>query len=327
MKIAKFHFELEDGSPLVLSYKLQDNSLTPKWIDIVNRRKLENVSKDSLELKIQNKIQDDLPNLLEKLNNIIFEINKYYDKQLPLFVSTDELDHQILNYLHEEFELYGERHAAMSNHYMDPRPDMDPNVWPGIGFKKEFHKLWLNLNQWIHITERAMLDYDHPNFSCLIQYVPFEEHGAQITTEDKLFLNHSPKWGQLYLGYNTLGKDYWHAFIDDDKRVVINNQIKVQQYLSSEVWLNFSKDIYNTANQFELSFYNWWKTLDVPYVDIDELALGRYYLGEIMFDKTFLDFHTSYEDWLVPDSDIRKDWNLRVFRKIANATGIEIINE
>ena len=56
MKIAKFHFELEDGSLLVLSYKLQDNSLTPKWIDIVNRRKLENVSKDSLELKIQNKI-------------------------------------------------------------------------------------------------------------------------------------------------------------------------------------------------------------------------------------------------------------------------------
>jgi hypothetical protein len=327
MKIAKFHFELEDGSPLVLSYKLQDNSLTPKWIDIVNRRKLENVSKDSLELKIQNKIQDDLPNLLEKLNNIIFEINKYYDKQLPLFVSTDELDHQILNYLHEEFELYGERHAAMSNHYMDPRPDMDPNVWPGIGFKKEFHQLWLDLNQWIHITESAIEEIDWPNFSCLVQYLPFEEKGAKIEEVDKLFLNHSPNWGQLYLGYNTLGKDYMHAYGDNDQRVIINNQVKIQEYLSSEVWLNFSQNINNAGKKFELNFYNWWKTLGIPFIDINKLSLGRYYLGEIIIDNTFLNIHPVHEDWLVPDSDLRRDWNLKVFRKIVAATGIEIVNE
>ena len=323
MKIAKFHFELEDGSPLTLSYRLQDNSLTPKWIDIVNKRKLETIGKELLELKIQNKTQDDLPSLLLKLNSIICEINKYYDKQLPLFSSIEHLDHEILNYLHEEFEIYGERHAV--ERYKDP--SKDPNIWPGTQFRVQFHQLWLDLNQYIHITESAMSTSDCPSFSCLIQYVPFEEQGAPITSEDKLFLDHQHKWGQLYLGYNTLGKDYMHAYSDDDKRVITNNQVKVQKYLSSEVWLNFSINDYDKNKEFELRFYKWWNTLGIPHINIDELALGRYYLGDIIIDETFLNFHPEYQNWLVPNSDLRTDWNLKVFRKIVNTTGVDVVDE
>jgi len=173
-----------------------------------------------------------------------------------------------------------------------------------------------------------MADQDYPNFSCLIQYTPFVEQGAPITEEDKLFLDHDGKWGKLYLGYNTLGKDYMHAYVDDDKRVITNNQVKVQKFLSSEVWLNFSKDHIGGAHkEYELQFYQWWKTLgNVPFPSIDELSLGRYYIGEISFDQTFLDFHPVYEDWLIPNSDIRKEWNLKVFSKIVKATGVKIIN-
>ncbi|CAB4126014.1 hypothetical protein UFOVP181_224 [uncultured Caudovirales phage] len=342
MKIAQFKFELEDGSPLILTYNLQDNSLTPKWIDVVNDRKtetpkpskLETMFKgskfptDPLELKIINKTVADLENLMLKLNSIVNQINEYYDTPLPLFTSTTEIDHKILNYLHEEFERYGERHRMISAEgYRNQKGN--PDVFPGNKFKVEFHQLWLDLNQWIHITEGAMADDDYPNFSCLIQYVPFKEQGAPITNEDKLFLDHDSKWGKLYLGYNTLGKDYMHSYVDDDKRVVTNDQVKVQQYLSSEVWLNFSKDYIDAPHkEYELNFYKWWKTLgDVPFPDISKLALGRYYLGEISFDQTFLDFHPVYEDWLVPNSDIRREWNLKVFSKIVKATGVKIIND
>lgn len=338
MKKAQFQFKLEDDSLLTLSYSLQNNSLTPKWIDVVNQRKAEHGLDDTdepLELKIINKTIDDLEKLMIKLNTIVNQINEYYDEPLPLFNTTKEIDHTILNYLHEQFERYGERHAQIEadgnyrNHFN--RVGGNPDRYPGHTFKVEFHQLWLDLNQWIHITESAMIDEGYPNFSCLVQYVPFIEHGAPITPEDKLFLDHSPKWGQLYLGYNTLGKDYMHAYCDDDKRVITNkDQVKIQQWLSTEVWLNFSKDILNSSpKEFELKFYNWWKSIekDVPFVSIDELSLGRYYLGEIIFDQPFLDFHPVYQDWLVPDSDLRRNWNLKVFKKIVKATGVKIIND
>ena len=347
MKIAQFKFELEDGSPLVLTYNLQDNSLTPKWIECVKQRKTETKQpskietlikgtkfpKDPLELKITNKTIDDIESLMIKLNSIVTQINEYYDEPLPLFNTTKEIDHAILNYLHEQFERYGARHAEIKadgnyrNHFN--RVGGNPDRYPGHTFKVEFHQLWLDLNQWIHITEGVMTDSDYPNFSCLIQYIPFVEQGAPIDPEDKLFLDHSPKWGQLYLGYNTLGKDYMHAYCDDDKRVITNNQVKVQKYLSTEVWLNFSKDTLDAPHkEFELRLYNWWKSIEgnPPFVNIDELALGRYYLGEISFDDTFLNFHPVYEDWLVPNSDIRRRWNLTVFSKIVKATGVKIID-
>jgi len=342
MKIAQFRFELEDGSPLILTYNLQDNSLTPKWLNVVNNRKQETPQstlkslisgstfpREPLELKIQNKTSDDLPKLMDKLNIIVSEINLYYDEPLPLFNTTKEIDHTILNYLHSEFERYGERHAQISQ-FGYRNLIGDPDKFPGTAFRQEFHQLWLDLNQWIHITESSIVERDFPNFSCLIQYTPFVEQGDMITNEDKLFLEHSFKWGHLYLGYNTLGKDYMHAYDDDDKRVIINNQVKVQEWLSSEVWLNFSPDnIEARTKEYELNFYKWWKTLgdNVPFPSTSDLALGRYYLGQLSFDQTFLDFHPVYQDWLVPNSDLRRDWNLKVFRKIVKATGVKLLDE
>jgi hypothetical protein len=341
MKIAQFRFELEDGSPLILTYNLQDNSLTPKWIDCVNQRKSETnppskfkklfkrdqFPKDPLELKITNKTIDDLESLMIKLNSIVSQINKYYDEQLPLFNTTKEIDHVILNYLHEQFERYGERNEQLLNIGYGNLTG-DPARFPGRVFNVEFHQLWLDLNQWIHITESANQKDDWPDFSCLVQYLPFKEQGALIEEEDKLFLDLDGRWGHLYLGYNTLGKDYLSAYHDDDKRVITNNQVKVQKYLSTEVWLNFGKDTVDAHKEHESRFWRWWKTLgdDISFVGIDKLALGKYYLGKISFDQTFLDFHPVYEDWLVTNSDIRREWNLQVFKKIVKATGVKIID-
>jgi hypothetical protein len=321
-KLVKFHFELEDKSPLILTYKLHPNSLTAKWTNIINRRSSNNTG---LELKITNKTSADLEKLMIKLNSIVTDINKYYDHPLPLFTTTNEIDQNILNYLHEEFERYGERHSIISGKYRELVGD--PNVWPGNSFNSNFHQLWLDLNQWIHITESAMHSTNFPNFSCLIQYTPFEEQGAAITDEDGLFLDSTFSWGRLYLGYNTLGKDYMHAFYDDDKRVIINNQIKVQEWMSSEVWLNFNPDVNLDHKAFELLFWKWFKTLpNTPPLNLNELRLGRYYLGELIFDQTFLDFHPNYNDWLLVDNrELRKKWNTEVFSKIVKATGIKIV--
>lgn len=335
-KIAQFHFELEDSSKLTISYNLLPNRLTKKWIDIVSRRKgtnnssllWENLSSpEPLELKITNKTSADSKFLIDTLNNIVQQINGYYDKPLPILQDFSKVDRDILNYLHEEFEEYGERNLEYQAVGYKTLTG-NPNQYPGNQFKEDFHQLWLDLNQWIHITESAIDQGDFPNFSCLIQYLPFEEHGSDIEEIDKLFLTLQFDWGGLYLGYNTLGKDYMHTQHDNDIRVIVNEQVKVQQKMSSEVWLNFSASC-STKSQ-EMNFYNWYSSLDediqqkIPTDNLNNLALGRYYIGQVIINDVFLKFHPRLEDWIIPNSEIKKQWDLDVFSKIVKVTGISI---
>jgi hypothetical protein len=337
-KIAQFHFELEDSSELTVSYYLQPNSLTRKWLNIVERRKIENKiampwrgslsdKHEPLELKIANKTASDSKFLIDKLNSIICQINTYYDKPLPVFKDFSEIDRNTLNFLHEEFEVYGERNIKFLEIGYETLIG-DPKKFPGTYFRTEFHQLWLDLNQWIHITETALEQSDFPNFSCLIQYLPFEENGFPIEEIDKLFLTTHYEWGGLYLGYNTLGKDYMHTMYDQDTRVITNDQVKVQDKLSSEVWLSFSKT--NSTKEPELDFWEWYCSLDkevqekLPINNLNKLALGRYYLGNVIIDEAFLNFHPKLEDWLLPNSEIKKQWDLKVFSKITTVLGITI---
>ena len=323
--LARFHFELRDGSPLAITYQLQPNSLVPRWIDIVTKRQA-----DQLELKISNKGIEDLPYLMDTLNEIVKTINSYYDRQLPLFTSINEINRDTLNHLHEEFEVYGTRHQAVYPQGIAPviPADADPTVWPGTEFKMEFHQTWMKLNEYIHITESAMDNSGWPNYSCLVQYMPFE-WGVAVTETDKIFLDNNFKWGQLYLGYNTLGKDWNDACMDNDQRLISNDQIKVQQSFCSESWLNFNAEA-EMPKSAEAKFYQWWQSLSpglqqlVPIDSINKLALGRYYLGQVVLDEAFLDFHPVHDDWLLPNSELRSRWNKEVFGKIVKAAGIEV---
>jgi hypothetical protein len=313
-KFARFHFELKDGSPLQITYWLQPNSLLPKWEQMVRARQ-----GDELELKIANKSEQDLPELTNILNDICDQINQLQTTVvLPLFESYRDLSRERLNYLHEEFENYGERHQHL----------MDTNGYRHSPFNEDLHNLFLKLNNYIHITESLLESKPFPQFHCLVQYMPFEQ-GVPVTDEDKLFLDTNFDWGHLYLGYNTLGKDWYHAAKDDDQRLITNDQVKVQEYMSTEVWLNFSAGFTNHKHT-ELLFWQWYKSLpatlqqQVPIDQYNKLALGKYYLGHIVLDETFTDFYSNGLDWMIPFSPVRKRWNLEVFSKIVKATCIEI---
>jgi hypothetical protein len=310
-KFARFHFELKDGSPLQITYWLQPNSLLPKWEQMVQSRQ-----GDELELKIANKSEQDLPELTNILNDICDRINQLQTTVvLPLFESYKDLSRERLNYLHEEFENYGERHQHLLNS-------------SGYQFDEQLHNLFLKLNNYIHITEGLLEPKSFPQYHCLVQYMPFEQ-GVAVSDEDKLFLDTDFDWGNLYLGYNTLGKDWYHAAKDNDQRLITNTQIKVQEYMSTEVWLCFSAG-FTKHRHTELLFWQWYKSLpqelqqQVPIDNAYKLALGKYYLGHVILDETFTSFHNNGLDWIVPKSPIRKQWNLQVFSKIQRAVGIEI---
>ena len=53
----------------------------------------------------------------------------------------------------------------------------------------------------------------------------------------------------------------------------------------------------------ERTFYHWYESLSqdvqekIPIHDRNKLALGRYHLGRIIIDETFLNFHNDIDAW------------------------------
>lgn len=307
-KHAKFIFELENGQSLQLTYYLQPNSLREKWLNEV--KTYLNRDNASLNLKISNKNYLHLNQLTEKINSIVKDINNAYNFDILSFLNgTEDANREKLNNLHEKFEEYGG----------------DKKLYLG----EDVHKLWLDLNEWIHVTEVAMGTRvkDFPQYSALVSvYPPYD--GRRLEEKDKLFLTTDFSWGHLYLGYNTLGKDYMHACHDDDVRVITNNQVKVQERYSSEVWLCFQNKSY-CQKLTELQFYKWYETIEqeaqeiMPIDNLNALALGRYFLGHIVVDDDLLRFHPIEEDWYF-NTEIQKRWNNEVFSKIKSVIRIEI---
>ena len=315
-KGVKFTFELENGEPLQLIYLLQANSLREKWLNEV--KTYSNESGTYLNLKISNKNYLHLNQLTAKLNSIIEDINKEYKYQILIPLSgTEDVSREKLNDLHEKFEEYGEHSSPY-----------DGKLYNG----ENVHNLWLDLNEWIHITETAMetREDDFPNYGCLVTvYPPYP--GRVLEERDKLFLTTEFLWGHLYLGYNTLGKDYMHVSQDDDVRVITNDQVKVQERYSSEVWLCFQQKTY-FLKDIESEFYKWYETTEqdaqerIPLENLNKLALGRYYLGHILINEDLLKFHPIEEEWYF-NPHVQKRWNNEVFSQIKSVTGIELLNE
>ena len=304
----RFTFELEDGEILKLEYQLQPNSLREKWISEV--RKCLKKPNSYLNLKISNKSYVHLNELKEKINSIVEEINTFYE--YDILVPLNDINRDKLNNLHEKFEEYGEHGSGQGPWYRG----------------QEVHDLWLDLNEWIHITETAMETtvHDFPNYSALVTvYPPYP--GKKLEEKDKLFLTSTFSWGHLYLGYNTLGKDYMHVSLDNDVRVITNDQIKIQNMYSSETWLCFQENTF-FLNETKSDFYNWYKTLGeevqemIPLENLSKLALGRYYLGCIIINEDLTRFHETEQDWY-SNKELQKKWNTEVFSKIKSVKRID----
>lgn len=316
-KGARFTFELENGELIRLDYLLQANSLREKWLNEVKTYSKENNT--YLNLKISNKNYLHLNQLTDKLNVIVRDINDAYDYEILIpLEGKDDISREKLNGLHEKFEEYGEHGAG----------DGSGPLYRG----QNVHNLWLDLNEWIHITETAMetTGQDFPNYGALVTvYPPYP--GRKLEERDKLFLTTEFSWGHLYLGYNTLGKDYMHASQDNDVRVVTNNQVKIQELYSSEVWLCFQQKTYFLKDT-ESEFYKWYETVEqeaqekIPIENLNKIALGRYYLGHIVFNEDLQKFHPVEHDWYF-NPHVQKRWNNEVFSQVKNVTSIELLDE
>jgi hypothetical protein len=309
MKILKATFLDKFDKTHSLYYRIYDTDLAHRWIKLTEKNKAQ---KKELFSKFTNRIYSELPEVTANLNNIVVDINKQYDQQLPVY---DTLNTEQLNYLHEQFEVYGDRIDEFVKN----------KTWT-----EELHQLFLRLNEAIHLTEDVLKTKSRPwpSFAMLYDYVP-QEHHLPIKEEDKFLLRPNLQWGKIYLGYNTLGKDWLKVQCDNDIEVVERDQVRSQERFAAESWLNFGPDQdYNTVM---MRFYQWYKTLPeelqskVPLHNYSELNLGRFILGELIIDEYFLSFHNSEEDWHTPRHQCKVDWSMKIFTTFRSLQDISFI--
>lgn len=305
-----------------LSMNKQFSEIIEKHPEIVNKNFTSDY-KMELKTRLTNVCLDNVTLLMESINGVLEHINSKYDKQLPTFTDTSQLDNEILNYLHEEFEVYGDR--------MEDLKKM--GIWD-----KPLHENFLALNEYIHMIETAMHGEENnfPNFSALSDFLPagiFEP----LKEEDIMFLGDQFEWGGLYTGYNTLGKDYLSIAPENDWEVVERDEVRPQVRFSTETWFNFGPDMQDTHRE---AFYRWYKTLKpelqakIPIGDYKALSLGRFKLGRVIIDDTFLDFEPDLEKWYIPagpsynhvlgSNSTKKRWNNEVFSTFTDIVGLRM---
>jgi hypothetical protein len=301
-----------------LSYNIYDTHLSKKWIDITK----ENLSNPDciVHSVLNNYDEKSIPKLYEKLRQITIGINKLQPKQLPIF---DVYNTAELNYMHEEFENYGIVLEGSTSKTSLLKAALNQSL-----NSIELRDLYFSLNETIHACEDAM-NYSikkFPQGGALYDLHPLGLH-REIEEEDKLYLIPGARWGGLYLGYNTLGKDWFNTAKDNDVKVVERRMVKPQRRFAAETWLNFGGDV--THVDATKNFKKWIDGLpikirqSVPIDDLNELTLGRFALGEVIINNVFLKYEPNKYYWQVPNHPCKTKWNTEVFNTFEKIIKIE----
>lgn len=293
-----------------LKYKIYETNLSEKWA-ILTRENLKNPN-HTIYSTLNNRTEDDVPEIAQQIKEIITKISTEYDRQITTF---DELDTQKLNYLHEEFEIFGQR--------------MDELALKGK-LTESLQSNFFALNEHIHMCEDAMITKKESwgGFGILYDIHPTGLH-LPVRDEDRLYLDCGLSWGRLYLGYNTLGKDWFAVAKDNDIDVIARDMVKPQKRFAAEAWLNFNAD-YEPV-QLVSFFQQWVKKLPpdlqkkVPYFNINELSLGRMAIGEIVIDSNFLKYDSNPINWKAYRHPSKLKWNHEVLSTFRSVESVKFI--
>jgi hypothetical protein len=301
--------------PYDIFYLLYNSDLAKRWMNIVRENQLN--SNHTIHTAFINYAWNDIDKLLTKINSVVDEINQIYDRQLIKFSTGLFLENKILNDLHEEYEIYGDRVESL----------ISSNL-----FNETLHDNFLQLNEHIHTCEELLANYDSKKASMSVLFDLYPQGiYSPILEKDKLFLTNEFKWGRLYLGYNTLGKDWLEVSLHNDTDVIKRGQVRIQERFAAEAWLNFGSTGHDKT--IVSKFLNWYEELSedlkekVPVNDMNALSLGRYEIGKIIIDDKLLAYHSNEEDWTIPNSKIAQQWNLDVFSTFQKIINIKLLDE
>jgi MoaA/NifB/PqqE/SkfB family radical SAM enzyme len=242
-----------------LYFRLYNVPLAKKWINEMYRLKKNNFS--FRERKIHHKNFKITPEFVDQFNKTIKQINKFYDQ--PLKYPITELTQDILNELHDAYAVYGQRnHAKLKEKWWDTaylNYDADhfyAHRWPGITFNEGMHHAFVKLNDLIHSSEVALKEdwKDASEFIGVSSYNP--RNNYELEQEDLFCLKPFLDFGDLCVGYNTLGKSLKHVVYDEDEESLKKNLVIPQTTWSNEILFHMCPSD-NTPEGYKFYWERW----------------------------------------------------------------------
>jgi hypothetical protein len=317
------------GETLEVNFLLLNNSLVDRWIALVEKSNEENKTLVVNYQRILN--QDQLEQEFQIFVNGIQTINTRYDRQLRIPLSLSEVlnDQKVLNDLHAEYEIYGSRLEVLDreNYYNNPKDSsMYNEPFPGL-YKDDILNInMLRLNDRIHNFEaisRTMKRGQQP-CAALVDWLPSGLH-AKLEPLDYLLFTTETLWGYVYLGYNTLGKNWIAACVDNDIEVVQRNAVKPQKRFAAEFYIEFKlrSHPYSMANRF----FNWVNNTGLTSNILDNLSINELAFGSVPLARLYsykLDNNIVKVDHELFHQDFQKDWNQNIWSRFDNITSVHI---
>jgi hypothetical protein len=286
-----------------INFLIFNSDLANRWASLVVNGV--NDPLKNIHSSLSNASAKSIPKIYDKLNTTIDNINNRSQFNLSKYERLEDLNSQKLNVLNEKFELYGTQIENLHNDFIE-------------------------LNELIHTCEdilKKTSPYTLPVMHCQFDFYPQTEF-SPILEKDKLFLETEFKWGEIYLGYNTLGKDWLKVCLDNDIDVITRNMVKPQKRFAAETFINFGPDCVN--HDVQKKFTAWYNGLPeelqkkVPIDNLNELCLGRFVVGKILIDGYFLKYNSDLNAWNSSNSNAKRKWNDEVFTTFTKIISVQI---
>lgn len=267
-----YEIDFTNGSDVkTLRYQIIDSPIADIWCNIVQGALVSTDCHISNNQWIHNAPNDTIHSLWERMKLLVEELNTGLHGQLPQLAMPAQYDpnidySEILNYLHLQFHEFSEQEQ---NHTTDYTPVSELNVL--------IHKIEAVLQQG-PMSCGFYLDWQFSTASprvINIEDMELYQHWTPVRT-----------FGDMMLGYHTIGKNLWMCYKDNDTDLVRSGMFRQQQTISNEVNLIFRSDLkrYNKNNNF-LFLCKWLEDNKLTqYVDMSKpynCAIGEPLLGKL----------------------------------------------
>jgi MoaA/NifB/PqqE/SkfB family radical SAM enzyme len=228
-----------------LYFEFFDTPLSNAWIqDFVKTKSSDHTFRERRVMVAGSVV--DRQKIEKKLNNVIDDINKFYDITIPKY---DNISQQNLNDLHVYYEEFGQR--------------------ADNGFSDSIKTLFFKFNNLIHDLEYSILNRTNQFGMWLTaSYDLRTDH--ELSDEDFDSVTPIKSFGDLCLGFNTLGKNLQQAVINGDRELIKSRNLNFQKHWSNEILIPLID--FNNPSQQLSSYKKKWSNLDIT----DEFEYGNF---------------------------------------------------
>jgi hypothetical protein len=277
-----YEIDFTDGSNVeTLRYQIIDSPIADAWCNIVQGALSEEYHRISDNQWIQKAPTDTIDSLWERMKILVDELNTGNYGQTEYLTMPAKfdpsIDHsELLNYLHLQFHKFTEQKQEYSPDYT-PLPELNliihsvESVLQDGPMSCGFHLEW-----YYPPTAPRLVDIEDMNW-------------YQLWTSTREF-------GDMTLGYHTVGKNLWMCYKDNDVDLVRSGMVRPQKTISSEVNLIFRshskqpwKDIPAKNNEF-VRMTEWLEKNNLTHcIDMTKpynCAIGQPLLGKLMHTYT-----------------------------------------